>query len=115
MGKDEENTFKIPSDLSRFSALVKVIRQLRGPQGCPWDKKQTHSSLRETFMQEAYEVIEALDEGDEKKLREELGDLLLHITLQAQIADESGEFDIGDVIKAINKKLIFRHPPCFWG
>jgi len=79
----------------------------------PLDRKQTHSSLRETFLQECYEVIEALDENDAQKLREELGDLLLHIVLQAQIASEANEFDIGDVIEGINKKLIHRHPHVF--
>ena len=104
---------KIPRDLSKFSALTKVIATLRGPNGCPWDKEQTHSSLRETFLQECYEVIEALDESDPKKLREELGDLLLHIVLQVQIASEAGEFEMGDVIEQINRKLIHRHPHVF--
>jgi tetrapyrrole methylase family protein/MazG family protein len=99
--------------LSKFSALVKIIAQLRGPDGCPWDKAQTHTSLRETFLQECYEVLEALDEEDAGKLREELGDLLLHIILQAQIASEAGEFKMGDVIKGINEKLIHRHPHVF--
>jgi tetrapyrrole methylase family protein/MazG family protein len=105
----------LPKDLSRFSALVKIIAHLRGPDGCPWDKEQTHTSLRESFLQECYEVLETLDEGDTYKLREELGDLLLHIVLQAQIAEESGEFKIADVIKSINEKLIHRHPHVFGG
>jgi tetrapyrrole methylase family protein/MazG family protein len=103
----------LPKDLSRFSALVKIIARLRGPDGCPWDKEQTHASLRETFLQECYEALETLDEGDANRLCEELGDLLLHIVLQAQIAEEAGEFKIGDVINAINKKLIHRHPHVF--
>ena len=105
----------LPKDLSRFSALVKIIARLRGPDGCPWDKEQTHASLRESFLQECYEVLETLDEGDSRKLREEMGDLLLHIVLQAQIAEESGEFKITDVIKSINEKLIHRHPHVFGG
>lgn len=104
---------KVPKNLSSFSSLVKVIARLRGPDGCPWDKEQTHTSLRETFLQECYEVIEALDESDSSKLREELGDLLLHIVLQARIAEEASEFQIGDVISDINKKLIHRHPHVF--
>lgn len=104
---------KIPKNLKSFSSLVKVIARLRGPNGCPWDKEQTHTSLRETFLQECYEVIEALDESDSEELREELGDLLLHIVLQARIAEEAGEFQIGDVIDDINKKLIHRHPHVF--
>jgi nucleoside triphosphate diphosphatase len=112
---EEGITLTIPKDLSRFSALVKIIARLRGPNGCPWDKEQTHASLRESFLQECYEVLETLDEGDTRKLREELGDLLLHITLQARIAEESGEFKIGDVIRSINEKLIHRHPHVFGG
>ena len=103
----------LPEDLSRFDALGKIIADLRAPDGCPWDRKQTHASLRETFLQECYEVIESLDEGNAQKLREELGDLLLHIVLQAQIAEESGEFKIDDVIKGISEKLIRRHPHVF--
>lgn len=103
----------IPKDLSRFTALVKIIATLRGPHGCPWDKEQTHASLRETFLQECYEVLESLDERDASKLREELGDLLLHIVMQAQIAEEAGEFKMADVIKSINEKLVHRHPHVF--
>jgi tetrapyrrole methylase family protein / MazG family protein len=105
--------FTLPKDMGRFSALVKIIKQLRGPDGCPWDKAQTHTSLRETFLQECYEVIEALDEADSHKLREELGDLLLHIVLQMQIADEVGEFTLSEVMQGINRKLVFRHPHVF--
>lgn len=104
---------KIPKNLKSFSSLVKIVGRLRGPNGCPWDKEQTHKSLRETFIQECYEVIEALDEGNDEKLREELGDLLLHIVLQARIAEEAGEFQISDVIHDINKKLVHRHPHVF--
>ncbi len=103
----------IPRDLSRFSALVNIIATLRGPNGCPWDKEQTHASLRETFLQECYEVLETLDDGNSRELREELGDLLLHIVMQAQIAKEAGEFEITDVIKSISQKLIHRHPHVF--
>ena len=103
----------IPEDLSKFDALREIIARLRAPDGCPWDRKQTHASLRESFLQECYEVLESLDEGNAPKLREELGDLLLHIVLQSQIAEESGEFKIEDVIKGINEKLIHRHPHVF--
>ena len=103
----------LPDDLSKFDALREIIAKLRAPDGCPWDRKQTHASLRESFLQECYEVLESLDEGDARKLREELGDLLLHILLQAQIAEEGGEFKIEDVIKGINEKLIYRHPHVF--
>jgi tetrapyrrole methylase family protein/MazG family protein len=102
-----------PENLSRFDALVEIIATLRAPDGCPWDRKQTHASLRGSLLSECYEVLEALDEGDAEKLRGELGDLLLQIVLQSQIAAEAGEFDIGEVIEGINKKLIHRHPHVF--
>jgi tetrapyrrole methylase family protein/MazG family protein len=102
-----------PKDLSRFDALVEIIATLRAPDGCPWDRKQTHTSLRSSLLSECYEVLEALDEGDAEKLRDELGDLLLQIVLQSQIAAEAGEFELGEVIEGINKKLIHRHPHVF--
>jgi tetrapyrrole methylase family protein/MazG family protein len=100
-------------DLSQFEALVDIIARLRAPNGCPWDRKQTHASLRGNLLSECYEVLEALDEGDAEKLRDELGDLLMQIVLQAQIAREAGEFELGEVIEGINKKLIRRHPHVF--
>jgi len=102
-----------PKDLSRFSALVDIIARLRAPDGCPWDRKQTHASLRENLLAECYEVLEALDEGDSTKLRDELGDLLMQIVLHAQIASEAGEFGLGEVVENINTKLIHRHPHIF--
>ncbi len=105
----------IPKDFSKFSALVKIVADLRAPDGCPWDRSQTHQSLREDFIQECYEVLEALDETDAAKLKEELGDLLLHIVLQTQIAQEAGEFELADVLTGINRKLIHRHPHVFGG
>jgi len=103
----------IPQDLSQFSSLVEIIAKLRGPDGCPWDRQQTHASLREFLLEECYEALEALDEGDAGKLCQELGDLLLQIVLQAQIAKEAGEFELADVLTAINTKLIHRHPHVF--
>ena len=103
----------LPEDLSRFSALVDIIAKLRAPDGCPWDRKQSHASLRENLLEECYEVLEALDEGDSTKLRDELGDLLMQIVLHTQIATEAGEFELGDVIQNINTKLIHRHPHIF--
>jgi tetrapyrrole methylase family protein/MazG family protein len=100
-------------DLSQFSALVDIIARLRAPDGCPWDRKQTHASLRKNLLAECYEVLEALDEGDSAKLRDELGDLLMQIVLHAQIASEAGEFGLGEVIADINTKLIHRHPHIF--
>jgi len=103
----------LPQNLNQFATLVDIIAKLRAPDGCPWDRKQTHSSLRENLLEECYEVLEALDEGDRDKLCAELGDLLMQIVLHAQIAAEAGEFDMGDVIKGINAKLIHRHPHIF--
>jgi len=103
----------LPKDLSQFSALVAIIARLRAPDGCPWDRKQTHASLRENLLSECYEVLEALDERDSAKLRDELGDLLMQIVLHGQIATEAGDFQLGEVIRNINTKLIHRHPHIF--
>ncbi len=102
-----------PKKLDQFATLVDIIARLRAPDGCPWDRKQTHASLRENLLEECYEVLEALDEGDSTKLSDELGDLLMQIVLHAQIAAEAGEFELGDVIRGINAKLIHRHPHIF--
>jgi tetrapyrrole methylase family protein/MazG family protein len=105
----------LPKDGNRdnFAALRDIIARLRGPDGCPWDKKQTHASLRPYLIEECYEVLQALDEGIPQKLRDELGDLLLQIMLHAQIAEEARQFDIDGVILSINNKLIHRHPHVF--
>jgi len=102
-----------PQNLNRFATLVDIIAKLRAPDGCPWDKKQTHASLRENLLEECYEVLEALDEGDSGKLCAELGDLLMQVVLHTQIATEAGEFEVGDVLSSINAKLIHRHPHIF--
>ncbi len=103
----------LPADLSRFESLVEIIARLRAPDGCPWDREQTHATLRQYLLEETYEALAALDEADAAKLCQELGDLLLQIVLQAQIAGEAAEFDIGDVINGIATKLIYRHPHVF--
>jgi len=86
----------LPRNLSEFAALVDIIARLRAPDGCPWDRKQTHASLRKNLLQECYEVLEALDSGESGKLCDELGDLLMQIVLHAQIATEAGEFELGE-------------------
>jgi len=96
-----------------FATLVDIIARLRGPQGCPWDREQTHLSLKPNLLEECYEALEAIDQGDNEKLREELGDLLMQIVLHAQIAAEQGKFNIGDVLQGISAKLIHRHPHVF--
>jgi len=103
----------LPENLSQFATLVGIIARLRALDGCPWDRKQTHSSLRENLLEECYEALEALDEGDSRKLCYELGDLLMQVVLHTQIATEAGEFDLGDVLSSINTKLIYRHPHVF--
>ncbi len=103
----------LPSNLNQFATLVEIIARLRAADGCPWDRKQTHASLRENLLGECYEVLEALDEGDSGKLCTELGDLLMQIVLHSQIAVETGEFELGDVMSSINTKLIHRHPHVF--
>jgi tetrapyrrole methylase family protein/MazG family protein len=99
--------------LNEFSTFAAIIARLRAPDGCPWDREQTHASLRGNLLSECYEVLKALDEGSPDKLREELGDLLLQILLHAQIAKDEGEFEIGDVIEGISQKIIRRHPHVF--
>lgn len=96
-----------------FARLVEIMATLRGPDGCPWDREQTHASLRPHVLEEAYEVLQALDRDDMPALQEELGDLLLQIVLQAQIAAEEGTFRLADVIAGINAKIIRRHPHVF--
>jgi len=98
-----------------FTALKKIIAKLRGPDGCPWDKRQTHASLKPFLVEESYEVLQALEAGTPQKLRDELGDLLLQIMLHAQIAAESKQFSIDDVVQGISNKLIHRHPHVFGG
>ena len=99
--------------LGSFAALEHIIARLRGPGGCPWDREQTHASLKRYLTEEAYEVLQALDEGNTDKLCEELGDLLLQIVLHAQIASEAGQFEMRDVLRSINAKLLHRHPHVF--
>ena len=103
-----------PTDnLAEFSGLRYVVARLRGPGGCPWDREQTHESLKPYLIEEAYEVLDALDAADSAKLSEELGDLLLQVVLHAQLGEEYGEFAMEDVLRNINSKLIRRHPHVF--
>ena len=100
-------------ELSSFSAFQNIIARLRAPDGCPWDREQTHQSLRPFLIEEAYETLEALDADDPAALCEELGDLLLQIVLHAQIATDDGEFQMADVMRRVNEKMIRRHPHVF--
>jgi tetrapyrrole methylase family protein/MazG family protein len=96
-----------------FDRLVDVMARLRAPDGCPWDREQTHASLRRYVIEETYEVVEAIDADDPDKLCEELGDLLLQVVFHAQLAAEEGLFDVDDVSAGITEKLIRRHPHVF--
>jgi tetrapyrrole methylase family protein/MazG family protein len=98
---------------SAFEEFQELIAHLRAPEGCPWDREQTHQSLRRNLLQEAYEVLDALDAEDPAAMQEEFGDLLAQIVLHAQIATEDGEFRMSDVVNGIMTKLISRHPHVF--
>ena len=93
--------------------LISVIAKLRAPDGCPWDREQTHETLRPNMLEEAYEAVDAIDENNMPHLREELGDVLLQVLLHSQIASERGDFDIETVAKELKEKLIHRHPHVF--
>jgi tetrapyrrole methylase family protein/MazG family protein len=99
--------------MSEMVRLRRIMEQLRGPEGCPWDREQTLESLRTYLVEEAHEVIEAIDSGSSEALREELGDLLLQIVFQARVAEEDGAFDIESVMKGIGDKIVSRHPHVF--
>ena len=96
-----------------FEAFVALIARLRGPEGCPWDREQTHRSLKPMTIEEAYEVLEAIDRGDDEHLAGELGDLLLQVVFHAQIASEQERFDIAEVVERVADKMVRRHPHVF--
>ncbi len=100
---------------NRFQRLCDIIARLRAPDGCPWDREQTHESLLSGLLEETYEVVGAVRAEDESNLREELGDLLLLIVMYAQIAREAGQFGIDEVLEDVSEKLIRRHPHVFAG
>ena len=107
-------TFEIKEkyDLEDYRAL---IHMLRAPGGCPWDREQTHESIRRNVLEEAYETAQAIDSGDRENLREELGDLLMQVLLHADMEEEAGTFDLDDVADTACRKLVFRHPHVFGG
>lgn len=102
-----------PQDWKPIDRLVEIMRILRSPAGCPWDLKQTLSSLKEHLVEESHEVLDAIDSGDRNKLKEELGDLLLQVIFQSQLCREEGAFTFDDVAATISEKLIRRHPHVF--
>jgi tetrapyrrole methylase family protein/MazG family protein len=99
--------------MTNLKKLIDIMSALRGDKGCPWDKEQTRDSLKPFLLEETYEVLEALDEGDNEKIKEELGDLLFQIVFHCQLAKEKSEFDIDDVIEKISRKMLNRHPHVF--
>jgi tetrapyrrole methylase family protein/MazG family protein len=96
-----------------FESFAEIVAHLRAPDGCLWDKEQTHQSLRKHLLEESYEALEAIDAGDFASMREEFGDLLLQIVLHAQIASEAGRFTMTDIVKGIHDKIVRRHPHVF--
>lgn len=107
MGRQSESAGEL------FERLVRLVAKLRSPNGCPWDKAQTHESIKRCVIEEAYEVLQAIEDGDMAKLSEELGDLLLQVVFHAQMANEVGHFSIRDVLEKICNKLVSRHPHVF--
>ena len=103
----------MPSPGACFDELVAVMARLRAPDGCPWDRAQTHATLRPFLLEETYEALEAIDSGAPEALCEELGDLLLQIVFHAQISEENGGFTVADPVTAITRKLVRRHPHVF--
>ena len=100
-------------ELGSFRTLVDIVERLRSPDGCPWDREQTHASLKRNLLEECYEVLEAIDTNDPVKLSEELGDILVQVVFHAQMAGESRQFGIQDVVSKVGQKLTRRHPHVF--
>ena len=98
---------------ARLLDLVRVMARLRAPDGCPWDREQTHASLARHLLEETHEVLDAIDADDPERLREELGDVLLQVAFHAQLAADEGAWDVDDVARGIVEKLIRRHPHVF--
>ena len=96
-----------------FEHFVGIIDRLRSPGGCPWDREQTHKTIRQATLEEAYEVVHAIETGDAANLKEELGDILLHVVFHADIAKRAGDFTIDDVVASISEKMVRRHPHVF--
>lgn len=105
----------VTSPLPQVTRLLDIVAALRAPGGCPWDREQTHASLRSGAIEEVYEMVEAIDSGDEAHFKEELGDLLLQVVMHAQIAGEEGRFDLEQVAGEVADKLVRRHPHVFGG
>lgn len=112
-GETQQGTSCAPLAGETFAAFVDTIAALRAPNGCPWDREQTHESIARNMIEEAYEAVDAIEQDDTTHLREELGDVLLQVVLQSQIAADAGEFTVADVCRDVNAKMIRRHPHVF--
>lgn len=112
-GETQQGTSCAPLAGETFAAFVDTIAALRAPNGCPWDREQTHESIARNMIEEAYEAVDAVEQHDAAHLREELGDVLLQVVLQSQIAADAGEFTVADVCRDVNAKMIRRHPHVF--
>ena len=112
-GETQQGTSCVPLAGETFAAFVDTIAALRAPNGCPWDREQTHESIARNMIEEAYEAVDAIEQRDTTHLREELGDVLLQVVLQSQIAADAGEFTVADVCRDVNAKMIRRHPHVF--
>lgn len=112
-GETQQGTSCAPSAGETFAAFVDTIAALRAPNGCPWGREQIHESIARNMIEEAYEAVDAIEQHDAAHLREELGDVLLQVVLQSQIAADAGEFTVADVCRDVNAKMIRRHPHVF--
>lgn len=112
-GETQQGTSCAPLAGETFAAFVDTIAALRAPNGCPWDREQTHESIARNMIEEAYEAVDAIEQHDMTHLREELGDVLLQVVLQSQIAADAGEFTVADVCRDVNAKMVRRHPHVF--
>jgi len=99
--------------MENLTRLKEIVARLRAPDGCPWDREQTHSTLRASLIEESHEVIDAIERSDDANLREELGDLLLQVVMHAQLADERGAFTLEDIATTVSEKMVRRHPHVF--
>ncbi|MBO4452991.1 MAG: nucleoside triphosphate pyrophosphohydrolase [Clostridia bacterium] len=113
MNVDERKQAILAKKDYKFDDLVEILRLLRGEGGCPWDREQTHQSIRKDLIEETYELVEGIDEDDPAMMREELGDVLLQVVFHSGISEDAGDFDIDDVCDDVCKKLIVRHPHVF--
>ena len=113
MPENSQRTPALGPKLTAFADFVETVRRLRAPDGCPWDREQTHRSLVPYVIEESFELAEAIEAGEDREIQEELGDVLLQVVLHAQIASETGRFDLGDVVCTVNEKMIRRHPHVF--